>query len=85
MQQMTYEQKRRLILLRAFAEADEEFARLYQKTADVDDLLMELRQELTEEQMQTVQKITGAYMNLCNHTMELACKYMIFPGENQKK
>lgn len=75
------DQNQRWILLQAFAEADEEYGQLLQKTADVDDLLENLKQELSKEQMDTVQKVIAAYSELARRTSEVACKYMIFHCE----
>lgn len=78
---MTYEQKRRCILLQAFAASDEEYGKLLQDTVDVEDLRLSLQQELTEEQFAYVEKIIAAYGKLAYCTAEVACKYMIFPSE----
>lgn len=78
---MTSEQKKRWLLLQAFTQADEKCGPLLQKTAEVDDLLLELEQELTKYQIEKVYKITGAYCAMADSIAKSACKYMIFRSE----
>ena len=78
---MTFEEKRRLTLLRAFAETDEKYGQLLRRTAEVDDLYLSLLRELPGEQADSLQTVVKAYMDLTWATSEVACKYMIFPFE----
>ena len=78
---MTYEEKKRYILLTAFADADPEFSKAIQRTVEVEDLLEELREELTPEQMEKVNESVAAYGKIMYRAFEVACKYMIFKGE----
>lgn len=78
---MTPEEKKRLILFRAFAGADEAYCRRLQQTADAEDILISLKQGLTTSQITMVDEVIRAYANLAQCTEETACRYMIFPAE----
>lgn len=78
---MTFEEKRRFTLLRAFAETDEKYKELLRRTAEVDDIYISLLRDLPCEQARSVQTVVKAYMDLAWATSEVACKYMIFPFE----
>lgn len=80
-ERMTLEQRRRWSWLQIMARVDEEYGRLLRETGKVDDLLQELKEELTSEQITKIEKIIAPNIALGRRAFELAAKYLVLPSE----
>ena len=79
---MTPEERRRYDWLQIMARIDNDYSKLISSCILADDLFLELRQKLSEDQYAKVQQILAANAALEEGAFRLAAKYLILRGES---